>query len=105
MARTLNGKRTGRAASIEKAELQEQIFKSWEANLPEDAVYWRNGAIAALKNLAEKVGHAEADRLTGDWDDGRSWKEICKQAEGLYWDIEFGDLEINDRGTYRQGLK
>lgn len=82
MALTVNGKRTG-AAAHGSDELDE-LPNRYEQELGENARYWKLGAISAFERLAAIVGGKYmADELAGDWDDGRSWKQICLDTEKL----------------------
>lgn len=93
MARSKNGKLIGRASHAERQDLKEQLYREWEKSLPPNAVYWKNGALAAFHQISELMGRTKADEMTGDWDDGRSWKELCQQAEEIYWKLRFEELE------------
>lgn len=82
MALTKNGNRRGAAARGTLYD-QQVAFQELESTIPEDGSYWYWGAISAFDRLAAIVGYKRADELTGNWDDGRSWKEICLNAEEL----------------------
>jgi hypothetical protein len=66
-----------------RAEAREEAQRAWVESLHPDAVYWRGLALGSWDVLVESVGRDEADRLTGDWNDGRSWRDIHEQLEEI----------------------
>jgi len=83
MSRTINGNLTGQARALDISDRKEIDYQAYEASLNPDASYWKNGALFAFRKLIFLVGRDKANEITGNWDDGRTWKEICHQTEEL----------------------
>lgn len=76
-----------------QVEAQEEMEQARIESLPENAMYWKDKAIAEFNSLAALVGcKLKADELTGDWDDGRTWKQIYKDAAKIYDDLRKAPL-------------
>lgn len=87
MSLTVNGKRTGKAA--QGSDELDDLPNRYEQELGENAKYWKIGAVSAFERLAALVGGKDiADCLTGNWDDGRDWKQICLDTEKLVAEYE-----------------
>lgn len=82
-------------------ELQKKIDDStltnWENSLDPNARYWKNNAVDTFGDLCKMVGPERADELTGNWDDGRTWKEIYQQAVKIKVKLELEGESSEDK--------